>query len=92
MEDDEFEWDDAKAAANRRKHNITFADARRVFDDESCYIEFVGADSHSEDRYGIVGALGSRIIYVSYTERGRRIRIISARKATPYEQRKYHRN
>ena len=36
MRDDEFEWDDAKAASNYRKHNVTFEQARTAFDDPDC--------------------------------------------------------
>ena len=83
-----FEWDDAKARANLRKHGIDFADAATVFDDESALtIPDTGFD---EDRYVTmaVDALG-RILVVVYTWRDDRIRIISARKAGPSETRAY---
>ena len=83
-----FEWDDAKARANLRKHGIDFADAATVFDDESALtIPDTGFD---EDRYVTmaVDALG-RILVVVYAWRDDRIRIISARKAGPSETRAY---
>ena len=83
-----FEWDDAKARANLRKHGIDFADAATVFDDESALtIPDTGFD---EDRYVTmaVDALG-RILVVVYTWRDDRIRIVSARKAGPSETRAY---
>ena len=83
-----FEWDDAKARANLRKHGIDFADAATVFDDKSALtIPDTGFD---EDRYVTmaVDALG-RILVVVYTWRDDRIRIISARKAGPSETRAY---
>ena len=83
-----FEWDDAKAQANLRKHGIDFADAATVFDDESALtIPDTGFD---EDRYVTMAgdALG-RILVVAYTWRTDRIRIISAREAGPSETRAY---
>ncbi len=38
MNNDDFEWDDAKAAANLKKHQVSFATAARVFDDPDLYI------------------------------------------------------
>ena len=73
-----FEWDDAKARANIRKHGIDFADAATVFDDESALtIPDTGFD---EDRYVTMAgdALG-RILVAAYTWRAGRIRIIPAR-------------
>ena len=78
MECDDFEWDDAKAEANFRKHRISFRDARRVFDDPFALIE---QDLTGEDRFLAAGLVEGVLITVTYTERGDCIRIISARKA-----------
>ena len=43
-----------------------------------------------EERFAAVGTLENRLLFVAYTMRGDRIRIISARKAEPYERRRYH--
>jgi uncharacterized protein len=43
-----------------------------------------------EQRYGIVGMVENRLLFVGYTMRGEKIRIITARKAEPYERRRYH--
>ena len=85
----QFEWDEEKAAANFRKHKIDFRDAALVFNDEN-YIEFYDA-AHSvfEDRYNVIGMVHD-ILFVVYTERRERIRIISARLATPEERRVYN--
>ena len=85
----EFEWDEEKNAMNRKKHGIDFRDAALVFNDEN-YLEFYDAEhSDDEDRYNIIGKVGE-ILFVVYTERKTRIRIISARIATPLERRWYY--
>lgn len=90
MQDELFEWDDAKAASNWRDHGVTFEMAREVFKDPFA-LEWID-DSHGaqELRYSIIGLAESRLLFVAYTMRGEAIRIISARKAEPYERRRYH--
>ena len=90
-EDREFEWDPAKAAANLRKHGITFNAARRVFADPFADIDFDAASSYDEDRYQAVGLIGGELVTVIYTDQGQRIRIISARRANTHERGKYNR-
>jgi uncharacterized protein len=88
----EFEWDDANAAANLRKHRISFQVATRVFDDLFALVEQDIGQEVGEERFLITGMVDGLIIVVVYTERGDRIRIISARKANSYEQRRYYRS
>ena len=84
----EFEWDDRKAAQNLAKHHVDFKDASHVFfdpnriDDEDLMPD--------EDRYRVIGMVNGRILFVVYTWRGNRIRLISARKATRYEREQYY--
>ena len=87
MRDDEFEWDDAKAASNYRKHNVTFEQARTAFDDPDC----VDRDDPDPDEQRIIRLcrLGQRILVIVWTQRGNRVRIISARPANANEQRAY---
>ena len=89
MRDDEFEWDDRKAARNFRDHGVTFETARLAFNDPD------GIDEDDPDpdekRYNRLCGLGQRVWVVVYTERGNRIRIISARPANKHEQRTYFR-
>lgn len=82
----EFEWDKQKAKSNLSKHGISFEEAQTVFDDP-LYVDFYDPDhSEDEDRYIIVGeSSNSRVLLVSYTERGDKIRIISARQVTKQE-------
>ena len=76
----EFEWDQKKAAANIRKHNVAFQEAATVFGDPLA-VTFEDPDhSVNENRQITFGvSLQKRFIIVSHTERGDRTRIISAR-------------
>ena len=90
MRDDEFEWHDKKAKHNVREHGVTFELARRAFQDARL-IEHLDPDEPDEDRMLLTGLAGDVLLTVCYVERGRRIRIISARKATQREQDEYNR-
>ena len=86
----EFEWDELKALANRRKHGVDFADAASTLEDDLAHT--IEDDEAGEERFVTIGTdvLG-RIVVVAYTWRGDRIRIISARKATRRERQTYGR-
>jgi uncharacterized DUF497 family protein len=90
MRDDDFEWDDAKAAANLAEHGVTFAMARDVFDDPFAIAWDDDRQDFGENRFCIIGMRENRMIFVAYTLRGNTIRIISARGAEPHERRRYH--
>ncbi len=89
MRNDDFEWDDATAASNLDKHHVDFWTARRVFDDPFLFDDLDTSDGYGEDRYVAIGLIGDILLVVVYTDRGDRSRIISARKAEPYERRTY---
>ena len=89
MRDDHFEWDDTKAAINFAKHQVSFEQARLVFDDPSPF-DGVDLDSPGEDRYTTIGMSDGALLHVTYTDRDERIRIISARKANRIERKKYY--
>ena len=90
MQDENFEWDDDKAAQNWRDHGVSFEIAREAFTDAFA-VEWIDAEQdRSEERYAMIGMVETRLLFVAYAMRGERIRIISARKAEPYERRKYH--
>ncbi len=75
----DYEWDDKKDEANRKKHGISFESAKTVFSDRSAITEVDAGHSKSEPRQKIVGcSLDGRIISVVFTKRGSIIRIISA--------------
>ena len=85
-----FEWGEAKAAANLRKHKATFEEASTVFSDD---LSLTGRDpDHSvgEQRFITFGlSAANRILAVSHAERGDVVRIISARLATRMERKMY---
>jgi uncharacterized DUF497 family protein len=85
MEDDEYEWLDAKAARNWRDHGITFVQAKAVFRDGYAVEYLDDRDGYDEERINRIGSFGGIILHVTYTMRGVRKRIISARRAEPYE-------
>jgi len=84
-----FDWDEVKHEANRRKHRVDFRTASKVFLDPYV-IEFDDIDASGELRHNAIGLVDGRMLFVTYTMRGDVIRIISARGAEPHEKRKYH--
>lgn len=92
MREIRFEWDPTKAAANLRKHGVTFDEAQTVFEDEEALILPDPDHSDAEDRFVLLGASLSRnVLAVVHCERagGGVIRIISARKADRHERATY---
>jgi uncharacterized DUF497 family protein len=87
-----FEWDDEKAAANAKKHGISFEEAKSVFRDERA--KLISDPDHSEDenRFVLLGLSETlKLLVVCHCYRGENhvIRIISARKATTKESKSY---
>lgn len=66
--------------------------ARGVLEDPFAIDWLDEREDYGEARYATVGMVEGRLLYVAYTMRGERIRIISARGAEPHERRKYHEN
>ena len=79
----DFEWDSDKAQSNLEKHGVSFPEAATVFADPAAvYLD----DGSGTDRMVVVGtSLRDRVLYVVHVERGRRDRIISARRASRAE-------
>jgi uncharacterized DUF497 family protein len=89
----EFEWDEEKAASNKKKHGVDFEEAASVFADQLAAIFDEEAHSSEELREIIVGhSSKNRLLLVSFTERAGVIRIISARRATKQERKDYEEN
>ena len=87
----DFEWDDIKAAENVRHHGVSFAQAAQAFRDPFA-VEWIDLrKGYGEERIILLGMSGNQVLTVVYTERAERIRIISARRATKYEQDHYYR-
>ena len=83
-----FEWDQPKAAANLRKHGVSFEEAQSVFYDEFAIQFYDDEHSAEEERFLLLGLSdAARLLLVCHCEReeGDLIRIISARKATKRE-------
>ena len=82
----QFQWDAVKAATNLRKHRVTFEEASSVFADPLA-LTFRDPDhSAGEARFLTFGVSeAKRLLVVAHTQRGRRIRLISARRATRSE-------
>jgi uncharacterized DUF497 family protein len=86
----EYEWDSAKAALNRRKHGVDFADAIPALEDPN-RIEEIDQLSPGEERAQVIGMGRSMVLFVVTTSRGDELcRIISARRATRHEQGRYY--
>jgi uncharacterized DUF497 family protein len=86
----EFEFDPGKARTNLRKHGVSFAHAEQALRDEMA-LTVDNPDAKGEQRFVTLGmdALG-RILVVVHAQRGERTRVISARKASAGESKKYH--
>jgi uncharacterized DUF497 family protein len=92
MADLRFEWDPAKAAANVRKHGVSFDEAETAFSDEHALLLDDPELSADDDRFILIGlsaALRMVVLCHCYHEGADVIRLISARKATRTERRDY---
>ena len=88
----QFEWHEAKAEANLQAHGVSFDLAKTVFKDPFAVERLDDRRDYGERRFIIIGmAEGHVVLFVAYTEREERIRIISARRATQHEQDDYFR-
>ena len=90
MQDGVFEWDDEKATRNWDIHGVTFEMAREAFRDAFAVEWADDGQAANEPRFAMLGMVEDRLLFVAYTMRGDRARIISARKAEPHERRRYH--
>jgi len=79
----DFEWDVDKAEKNFRKHRIRFEIAIQAFDDDLA-VPFADPEhsAENESRYALLGMCESGLVFISFTYRGEKCRIISVRKAS----------
>jgi len=85
-----FEWNRIKAAKNAVRHRVRFPEAASVFFDPDALFEPDPDHSEDEDRYVVLGhSIRAHILLVVHVIRGERIRLLSARTATPSERRRY---
>jgi uncharacterized DUF497 family protein len=85
-----FEWYPPKARSNRKKHGVSFEEATTIFGDKRI-LEIPDRD-HSEDELRFIGIGRSdqnRLLFVNFTVRNDKVRVISARQAEPWERREY---
>lgn len=84
-----IEYDPAKAAANLRKHGVSFADAEQALrDPQAATME--DPDAAGEARYVTLGMdAAGRVLVVVWTPRGDKVRVLSARKASRNEAKTY---
>jgi hypothetical protein len=86
----ELEWDPDKARLNLAKHGVSFDEAATVFGDPLAITIDDPDHSQEEQRLLTTGmSRDQRTIIVSHTDRGGRLRIISARITSPAERRQY---
>jgi uncharacterized protein len=91
--DMQVEWDLEKAAANLRKHGVSFEEAATILGDPLSVTLPDPDHSQQEQRYLLLGRASSgRLLIVSHSEEAQRVRIISARAMTPKERRSYERS
>ncbi len=89
----EFEWNEEKAKVNLKKHRVSFDEAASVFSDPVLITFPDPLHSESEERYLSIGiSLKGRVLIVAHTDRENKIRIISCRKATSLERKRYEEN
>jgi uncharacterized DUF497 family protein len=85
----EYAWDPAKAAANLRKHRVSFADAALSLEDPRAPTMSV-PDASGEDRFPCLASDPSgRVLVTVFTSRGLNARIVSSRKASRAERQAY---
>ena len=92
MNDVDFEWDEKKHSANKRKHSISFVEAQTVFADENGLLLHDPDHSPNEDRFILLGLssnLRTLVVCHTYRKNDGIIRIISARRATRSEEEQY---
>ena len=87
-----FDWDEAKAAENLRKHGVSFEEGSTVFADDNARLKHDPDHSKDEDRFILLGfSVKLRLLIVchAYRKNDEVIRIISVRKAVPTERKQY---
>jgi uncharacterized protein len=83
----DFEWDEAKARSNLRKHGVSFSEAATCFLDPRA---FTAPDKEYPDRFILIGLSRQlRVLFIVSAEAGEAIRIVSARKASPAQRKVY---
>ena len=83
-------WDESKRHLNLRNHGLDFVGCEAVFD-APVLTEDDAREAYGEQRINLLGWLRGSVVHMTYTERGGDLHIISLRKATPHEIRRFAR-
>lgn len=86
-----FTWDERKAVSNLRRHGVAFEIALLAFRDPFAVEQIDDREDYGEERINMLGMYDGVILFVTYTERGEEIRLISARRAERHERDRYFR-
>ncbi len=88
-----FEWDPNKAKENLEMHGISFDEASTAFHDTLSLAIYDPLHSEEEDRFVLIGSSHrNRLLVIVHTDRGDKIRLVSARKASKKEREQYEEN
>lgn len=82
----EFEWDPVKAHQNWQKHGVSFEEAAAIWDGMHMEVQKIARSSDGEKRNATMGWVGNKVYVAIWTKRGRRIRLISVRRARSHEE------
>lgn len=82
----EFEWDPVKAQQNKQKHGVSFDEASVIWDGIHVDVEDIAHSNDGERRSATLGWIEKKAYVVIWTKRGRRVRLISVRRARPHEE------
>jgi uncharacterized protein len=74
VQDDDFEWDDAKARGNLARYGVSFAAARLAFADVFAVVREDRRQKYAEDRFILLGMVEERLLAVAYAMRSERTR------------------
>lgn len=86
-----FDWDHGNDTKNWAKHRVTREECEQVFFNRPLLVNFDADHSGEEDRFYLLGKTDrNRMLFLVFTPRGRKIRVISARNMTASERRAYH--
>lgn len=88
----EFEWDEAKAESNWKKHHVAFEDVLTIFLDPYRLEKIDDRFDYNEQRFILIGQVQGVVLTIVYTRRNSNLRIISARKAHKKERIAYEKS
>lgn len=88
---DGFEWDQANKEKNWKRHEVTWWECEEVFFNQPLYVSQIHRDVMKEERFFVLGRTNSgRLLFIVFTRRGTKVRVISARDMHKKERKMYH--